>query len=92
MMKSSWAFGGCECTELSDFRYYQCSVSLSRLYFTHLPLTALKKTLVADTRIEFFFGLLIQTSKISDMYQLGVSMEGKGFGIVASTFIKVWIL
>ena len=41
MMKSSWAFGGCECTELSDFRYYQCSVSLSSLYFTHLPLTAL---------------------------------------------------
>ena len=45
MMKSSWAFGGCECTELSDFRYYQCSVSLSRLYFTHLPLTALKKSI-----------------------------------------------
>ena len=41
MMKSSWAFGGCECTELSDFRYYQCSVSLSRLYFTQLPLTVL---------------------------------------------------
>jgi hypothetical protein len=44
MMKSSWAFGGWECTELSNFRYYQCSVSLSRLYLTHLPLTALRNS------------------------------------------------
>ena len=41
MLKSSWAIRGCECTELSDCRYYQWSVSLYRLYFTHLPLTTL---------------------------------------------------
>ena len=42
MMKSSWAIRGCECTQLLDFRSYCCSVSLFRLYFTHLPLTTLK--------------------------------------------------
>ena len=82
MMKSSWAFGGCECTELSDFRYYQCSVSLSSLYFTHLPLTALVFRLALIWRKIWLTCKLLLTVKFCLLWFL----SGKNYKIYLCSF------